>query len=85
MDTPFKFKCIRKDHNCTKCMPNFKVNEDGQRIAEELEKLEPTKVEHTPFCPRAFINSPVHKAVVKFLKEKHKSEKRSLKSKMIFK
>jgi hypothetical protein len=66
-------------------MPDFKVNEDGQRIAEELEKLDPTKVKHILFCPRKWTNSPIHKSVVKFLEQKHKSERRSLKSKMIFK
>lgn len=79
LNNPYKFKCIRKDHNCTKCMPNFKVNEDGQRIAEELEKLDPTKVKHILFCPRKWTNSPVHKQVVKFLEMKRKSEERSSK------
>ena len=85
LNNPYEFKCIRKDHNCTICMPNFKVNEDGQRIAEELEKLDPTKVEHHLFCPRKFINSPVHKDIVNFLEMKRKSEEESRKIKRIFK
>ena len=85
LNNPYEFKCIRKDHNCRICMPNFKVNEDSQRIAEELEKLDPTKIEHHLFCPRKWVNSPVHKDIVNFLEMKRKSEERSYKELMKFK
>lgn len=83
LNNPFEFKCIREDHNCIKCMPDFKVNEEGQKIAEELEKSG-VKTEHHLFCPRKWMNSPIHKQVVKFLERKHKSEERSYKDLMKF-
>ena len=69
-------KCSRKDKDCLKCVPGFKISEAGQNIANAFIKAGFVYTS-IPFCPKEFVNSQAHKDVVAFIKKKRKLEKQS--------